>query len=284
MTNIDQFESLFNAAHKPRFSPEVLKINSVLVVTDLDAPAAHGFELVCRQVLDSLGGIGTVEWSTYCVEDYDSVDTLMKRVRKTSPDLICTYRNLRNPAREYPFSLGTYLDILSQVAESPVLVLPRPTADETLAVSPPWVVMAITDHLTGDGRLVSYAARFTMDSGKLILSHIEDQATLERYVATFAKIPAIDTEFAFQELQHQLLKEPHDYVSACREVLQKSRQSIEVEEIVMLGHQLKDYVRLVKEHEVRLVVLNTKDDEQLAIHGLAYPLTVELRDLPILLL
>ena len=31
-------------------------------------------------------------------------------------------------------------------------------------------------------------------------------------------------------------------------------------------------------------MLHTKDDEQLAMHGLAYPLCVELREIPLLLL
>jgi hypothetical protein len=40
----------------------------------------------------------------------------------------------------------------------------------------------------------------------------------------------------------------------------------------------------VDEHHVDLLVLNTKDEDQLAIHGLAYPLAVELRNTPLLLL
>ena len=38
------------------------------------------------------------------------------------------------------------------------------------------------------------------------------------------------------------------------------------------------------EDEVDLLVLNTKDDDQLAMHGLAYPLAIELREIPLLLL
>ena len=51
-----------------------------------------------------------------------------------------------------------------------------------------------------------------------------------------------------------------------------------------MGHYLNDYRRLLDEHEIDLLVLNTKDDEQLAMHGLAYPLTVELRETPMMLL
>ena len=33
-----------------------------------------------------------------------------------------------------------------------------------------------------------------------------------------------------------------------------------------------------------LLVMNTKDDEQMAMHGLAYPLAIEVRSIPLLLL
>ena len=60
--------------------------------------------------------------------------------------------------------------------------------------------------------------------------------------------------------------------------------SMDIEEIVTVGHRLADYKRLIDEHDVDLLVLNTKDEDQLAMHGLAYPLAVELRRLPLLLL
>ena len=61
-------------------------------------------------------------------------------------------------------------------------------------------------------------------------------------------------------------------------------ENIVVQEIVTMGHFIRDYRRLLSEQEIDLLVLNTKDDEQLAMHGLAYPLTVELRETPLMLL
>ena len=74
------------------------------------------------------------------------------------------------------------------------------------------------------------------------------------------------------------------YIESCREVLAAKSFPIEIEEIVTLGHHLTDYRRLISEHDVDLLVLNTKDEDQLAIHGAAYPLSVELRFTPLLLL
>ena len=52
---------------------------------------------------------------------------------------------------------------------------------------------------------------------------------------------------------------------------------------MVLGHHLADYKKLVAEHDVDLLVFNTKDEDQLAMHGIAYSLAVELRDTPILM-
>ena len=44
------------------------------------------------------------------------------------------------------------------------------------------------------------------------------------------------------------------------------------------------YKELVEENEIDLLVMYTKDEEQLAMHGIAYPLAVELRATPLLML
>ena len=41
---------------------------------------------------------------------------------------------------------------------------------------------------------------------------------------------------------------------------------------------------LIERHQVDLLVLNTKDQHQLAMHGMAYALAVELRQTPLLML
>ena len=51
-----------------------------------------------------------------------------------------------------------------------------------------------------------------------------------------------------------------------------------------MGHHLSTYKELVQKHQVDLLVMNTKDEDQLAMHGIAYPLAVELREIPLLML
>ncbi len=284
MTKIDQFESVFKAADKTPFAPEAVNIQSVVVVTDTDQHGAEEYRQVVKGFLSVLEVDGPVQWTVVTNDQYHAVHQLIELV--DGVDLICTYRNLRIPANEHPHSLGVYVDVMAQVANAPVMLLPHP--DELsnrceLAINTR-EVMAITDHLTGDHHLVSYAAKLTMTDGTLFLTHVEDSAVFERYMATIAKVPSIDTETARHDLLEQLLKEPHDYITSCREVLKKANGHVKVEEIVTVGHRLADYKRMISEHEVDLLVMNTKDEEQMAMHGHAYPLTVELRETPLLLL
>ena len=58
-------------------------------------------------------------------------------------------------------------------------------------------------------------------------------------------------------------------------VAEKSAPGIEIQSVVMLGQRLEEYKRLIEEHSVDLLVMNTKDEYQAAMHGLAYPLAVE---------
>ena len=165
------------------------------------------------------------------------------------------------------------MDVLTQATTTPVLVVPHPERPEfqRLAVRRPKSVMAMTDHLTGDHRLVNFAAHFTEAEGTLSLSHVEDDTTFERYMEAISKISTIDTDTARQEIRARLLKDPSDYIETCREGLAKSAPTLTVESVVTSGHHIREYQRLIEEHDVDLLVMNTKDEGQLAMHGLAYP-------------
>ena len=285
MTNLDQFESVFKSADKPVFAHERVEFKRVLIVTDLDSESVQGFATTVRDFLNVLD-IDSIEFKTATASEFSRVGQLLQLVGQHNPDLICTYRNLHIPATDYPYSLGVYIDVLTQATAIPVMLLPHPTVvpkcEEVLKAT--HTVMAVTDHLTGDHRLVSFAVSLVAPGGKLLLTHVEDETVFEKYLTTISKIPEIDTETARDEIHEQLLKEPRDYIRSCREVLKADGIDVPIEEIVTVGHRLADYRKLIDEHDVNLVVLNTKDHGQLAMHGVAYPLSVELRETPMLLL
>ena len=118
----------------------------------------------------------------------------------------------------------------------------------------------------------------------MVLSHVEDEQTFDRYMEVIARVPEIDSDLARQVVLRQLLREPRDYIESCAQELAARGLDLRVEPVVQLGHRLATYRDLVTEHGVQLVVLHTKDEDQLAMHGMSYPLAIELRDIPLLML
>jgi len=113
---------------------------------------------------------------------------------------------------------------------------------------------------------------------------VEDESTFDRYLEVIAKIPEIDTEVAKQHILERLLKDARDYADAVRAEIENQGLAIEVAGVSKVGKRLADYRELVEDQKIDLLVMNAKDDDQMAMHGMAYPLAVELRSIPMLLL
>jgi nucleotide-binding universal stress UspA family protein len=225
-----------------------------------------------------------VRWRVLHGGAYGSVPELLELVEKERPGLICTYRHLLSDSWQWPYTLGEYVDVLTQVTTTPVLVLPHPHRAVERTIQDTDVVMAMTDHLVGDHALVNWAARFTDEGGRLILANVEDESSFERFMETVGKIPSIDTAEAREHILERLFRDAHDYMGSCARGLAAADVPVTVEEVVRKGHHLGEYQRMVEEHAVDLLVMNTKDEDQLAMHGLAYPLAIEVRSIPLLLL
>ena len=287
MTKIDQFESIFRAASKEKFEPEEVRVDRVLVITDKDKAESQPFLEEVQAFLNVFSGKYNPKWDLVAGEAYSSVDGLLNLVSQHQPDLICTYRNLHIPATEFPYSLGVYVDVLTQATTLPILLMPRlelQSDSETKRIQAGTAkVMAITDHLAGDHLLVNVAAKLVRSGGKLLLTHVEDQNYFDRFLSVIDKIADIDSDIAKESIMAQLLAEPRDYIESCRQVIEKS-ENVHVESIVTVGHLLQDHRRIIEDNDVDLLILHTKDDDQLAMHGLAYPLAVELRTIPMLMI
>jgi len=283
LPSVDQFESVFKSASKVPFIYEPRRFAKILLITDADAANAERIGERVQRFLATVDGRS--QWLSAPAGDSETVEDLLALVERHRPDLLVTYRNLHSAAWQWPHSLGRHLDVLTQIAHCPVMVIPHPNdkAVFAAAMNHTRVVMAATDHLAGDGSLVNCAVSLTEPGGKLILAHIEDDGTFERYMETISKIASIDTDNAREKILAQLLKEPHDYIRACREELAKQGVDISVEEVVSTGHRLGEYRQLISDHAVELLVMHTRDEDQSAMHGLAYPLAVELRHIPLLL-
>lgn len=272
----------FRAISKEVFVYEPVQIDKTLVITDLAPGAAISFVGDVRNFLSSIDH-DDAERIVVDNETSANLAALSNQIESEKPDLIATYRHLYSQGWRWPVSLGEHLDVLTQATAKPVLVLPQPEAEHAAAHSLTDTphVMAITDHLLEEASLINSALSFTAPQGTCWLNHIEAEAQFERYTTAISKLPQIDTETAREGLESQLLKAPHDYVKSCRVAIEAAEVPIKNEEVVTMGRRLDANSRLIDEREIALLLMRTEDEDQLAMHGLAYPLAVELRKIPL---
>ena len=286
MFQVDQFESVFRSALHDPFELQLPTAESLLVVTDLAQGEADALAGRVAAFLGTTSLCDAPAVRAVSGEAFSSTTELLELVDSSDTDLICTYRNLHSEAWRYPHSLGEFLDVLLQRTDVPVLVMPHPRADYAAdhALQGADVVMAVTDHLEREHRLVNYAAALVQPGGTLWLAHVESRQTFDRYLEAISKIPTIDTEDTRWRLQERLLKDAHAYINTCAARLAQGEVDLHVQPLVEFGDHLSEYQRYVEVYRVDLLLMNTKDEDQLAMHGLAYPLAVELRQIPLLML
>ncbi len=283
---LDAFESIFRSADKPRFEPGRIELAKALIVTDQTAEHHQTAEERARQVLDGLEGDAPEEFALMGPESFRTVAEFLERLGQAAPDLVVTHRNLFEDGYRPQHSLGIYVDEMTQATPYPVLLLPRPDLPEEKAIlGRTSQVLAVTDHMAGDSRIVNFAVHFTAPGGKCILSHIEQGRVFERYMNVIEKIPSIETENARKVILDQLLKEPRDFIASCIEVLQAlGGVDVELEAVVELGHTVDDYRRLLEQHKVNLLVMETCAPDQLAMDPRTYSLAIEFKRRPLLLI
>lgn len=283
MDQIDEFASMFRRAERRSFVHETVPLVRVAIVTDGDADAANSIR---ERLVTFVPRLSSVEdWQLITGDQFHTVQELTDRLTSDAPDLVVTFRHLQEESLIPQHSLGVYVDVLTQVLAPPVLLLPgtgRQPAD--FASEACDAIMVVTDHIAGDSRLINYGVALSAGTGDMWLCHVEDDAVFNRYMQAIEKIPEIDTEQARVLLGRQLLKDAGDFIESAIAELQTRQTGVTYHASVVRGHRLQQYLQLVESHDVHLVVVNTKDEDQLAMHGMAYALSIELNDRPLLLL
>ncbi|MCB9651581.1 MAG: universal stress protein [Deltaproteobacteria bacterium] len=282
MLDFDVIESQFRAA--VRVMPKLVRpsVRRVLVVTDLEPEPAAGLGAQVQGFLRVLDG---AEYVTLARGDYYGIRGLLGKLEAERPDLIVTFRSLFEAEKDLPHTLGSYVDMLTQATTTPVLLLPSPTRPNfEAALTNTDRVMVLTDHLVGQDALVSWGLRLVESGGCLQLVHIEDDRVFARYLDAISKIPGLDTELAETAIEARLLSEAKDYAEAVQDILQKEHPEVQLKTLIRRGHTVRDVRAIAEDEACDVVVMNTKDQDQLAMAGKAYSLAVELLDKPLLLL
>lgn len=283
MLDLDQVESQFRATVKVRPALERPAVEHVVVVSDATSRASRTLLDEYQKFLKPLGS--EIRWTILPSKETKTVGRMLEAVEAARPDLVVAARHLFEDDVDLPFSLGTHADMLTQAIQTPVLLTPHPrSASFPKALEPLSRVLVVTDHIVGDDRLVSWGLRFAEAGGELCLAHIEDDAVFGRYIDAISKIPDLDTEFAKTAIDERLLGEARIYMEDIASQLGEKYPEVTVKQVVERGHTVTDHSRIVSDQGVDLVVMNTKDDSQQAMHGVAYSLAVELVHIPLLLL
>lgn len=279
---IDEFESMFRAAERENYTFADVPIESITLVTDGTHSNAEALQ---ARVLKFLPRLETASWRYVVDDDYNTVSELLTKLDESQTDLVITYRHLQEKSFVPQHSLGVYLDVLTQSFTIPVLVLPgtaaSPIAFEDRVCNR---VMVVTDHINGDNRLINYGARMCVNGGTIWLCHVEDDAVFNRYKHAISRIPDIETETAPELLRNQLLKDASDFIESCITELTEKGPHASYHSFIGMGHHLSEYRSIIEKNDIDLVVANTKDEDQLAMHGLTYSASVELIETTLLLL
>ena len=282
---IDEFESIFRSADKPTFHFAPPQVEKILLMSDLSGQEAQRFEERVRQFVESGEPGGTIAWESMHGEEPETRGELMEFVEAHSPDLIVTHRNLHDAIRDPHFGLGVYVQVLTQGTKIPVMVVPR-LWDEAFEKATEKLedVMLVADRLVGDDRLVNWAVHFVNNSGVLFFTNVESQSEFERYMAVISRIPGIETEFAEREIRRELIKETVDYIKRCQQVLAKIKPNLQTKSIVTIGQTLPAYRDMLSRHHHKMLVMESEDEKQVAMRGLAYAMAIEFSDIAMLLI
>lgn len=282
MENLDVFESVFRRAMRESYEYADVSVDTILLVTDLEADAFSAYEAHVKNFLRDLREPAP-KWVSLSGADYSRWEDLKGIIAGHSPSLIVTYRLLKETREETKYSLGAFLDTISQESQVPVLVLPDPASSASReGLKDRDSVMVVTNHLNGEHALVNSAVGFTREGGELHLCHLEDIDIFECYIRIIGQIPEINTDVARERIQEALLHEPAQYIDSVIETLKKKRPDITVRKSVHLGEVIEHYRSLIQNHEVDLLVFESKDPTQLAMHSIGYSLAVEFEDTPLL--
>lgn len=285
MSDLGAFESVFRRALRTRYEYEAVSLTNVLVISDLVEEEESGFLTSIKAYLQSKFGDTPYELKVLGKKDVAPWAHLRARIHQINPDLIISYRMLWVEDITAPKSLGSYIDLLSQDTEFPLLVMPHPRLhDINEILNKPGAILAASEHAYANHRQVNYALKFVENGAPLVLVHIEDEDTFNYYMDSIEKIPSLDTEVARDSLHDQLLAGPVHYAESVQEYIEAHFPNIDIQTHIKFGHLITAYQELLKAQLVDLLVTNTKDDTQLAMHSIGYSLAVEFRQIPVLLL
>ena len=277
MLKLDHFASVFRAADKDIISIPKYTLSKVLLVTDV----SHEKSIEIWKRWEALF-FQNVEVTILHGEESKDISLITQKVDASRCDLIISYRCLHSENWQYPHAIGSYVEVITQLTSTPVLLMPH-ILEDTQEYAPPESIILISDDLTKEAELLGWACSFRGHKSRYTLVELENLAHFNRMLDAIAKIPQIDTEIAQEKIMSQLQKDSQEWVERSQALLEEWDRSPSLSRTQIAQSCMSSCVELVEKEKAELIVLNTKDEDQLAIHGLVYPFMVQFRHIPLLL-
>ena len=277
MLKLDHFASIFRAADKERILIPHIRISKVLLVTDVDKPESMKawnkwksfFPVdITMEVLDG--------------EESRDISLITKKVKDSQCDIIVSYRCLHTDNWRYPYAVGSYVEVLTQMTDIPVLLFPHIYEDQK-EYSIPKSVLLMSEDLKKEEELLGYASSLCNEESSITLVDLEDTVYLDRILSIISKIPQLDTDMAEKRIREQLQNESLDWVERSKERMAKCSAPPTLHHARLSQSSMSTCIEFVEQSDADMIVLNAKNTDQLSIHGLVYPFMVQFRSLPLLL-
>ena len=100
-------------------------MRSALLVTDLPREEAERYGARAQRLFRALEQYGPVECRVVSGEEFHTVADIMQMIHDFQASMVGLYRSLKTESRNYPYTLGTIVDVITQATDIPVLLLPQ---------------------------------------------------------------------------------------------------------------------------------------------------------------
>lgn len=277
MLKLDHFASIFRAADKETIAIREREIVKVLIVTDVgyeksleiwERWRAFFFQTVTVRVLHG--------------EESLDISTITEKLDEADCDLIVSYRCLHSENWRYPHAIGSYVEVITQLTSKPVLLMPH-IREDTKDYAPPESIVLLSNDLTKASDALAWACCFRGHRSRCTLVELENMVHFNRVLDVIAKIPQLDTDVAREKIMKQMHTDSADWVIRSQKILKNWKRPPSLARKQVVQNALAACSDIVQQVGAELIVLNTKAEDQLALHGLVYPFMVHFRHTPLLL-
>ena len=156
---IEKFESRFKSAYKEPYTYEDIELSKIAVISKEDSTRAEQIQKISSKLMPKY--LEQYQWSFICENNFGSVKEALAKLEEQKPDLIIMERNIKVSEESLVYGLSPYVETITQVTTTPVLILPNMDLEQlSKRIKNCDCVMAETDRLTGDSRLINWAVNF----------------------------------------------------------------------------------------------------------------------------